>query len=445
MRTKTDKESDKMSSTISYNFKRYKKQAVTAALSRHYGKERAIRNHSNQSIDTSKTHRNIIFVEAEEGMRQKALNRIAVEKERNPKLRVRKDSNILLSASVSVGGDMAHESEEKKLEVLHEAYAYLRDRFGGENGENIVNAEIHLDETNPHLHFNFVPIFEINGLTRLNTDPVWSPANKAREHVLMREHMNGIASGRWLFEKKEDVGPSGLPLEEYKVFTAMVEQEVDKQVGEAKDELRDRTMDVVNREKAVVEREQRVSEGSRQLQMRATKLTFREKDVEKESKAANKANDEAKARMDSVNQSTRELNERIERYNQHVGRMREKERAQREKEAMLNEKEVALKERETLLESATRALSDFKRKVGEFTQNVRNALEGALNRKSEDDERKVLSINAKFEEKVIEPTRELITEDVDPATLLEGLEQPIIDANDLISDLEVYQPSALER
>ena len=104
-----------------------------------------------------------------------------------------------------------------------------------------------------------------------------------------------------------------------------------------------------------------------------------------------------------------------------------------------------LKERETLLESATRALSDFKRKVGEFTQNVRNALEGALNRKSEDDKQKILSIDAKFDEKVIEPTRELITEDVDPATLLEGLEQPIIDANDLISDLEVYQPSALER
>ena len=434
-----------MSSTISYNFKRYKKQAVTAALSRHYGKERARRNHSNKSIDKSKTHRNIIFVEAEEGMRQKALNRIAVEKERNPKLRVRKDSNILLSASVSVGGDMANESEEKKLEFLHEAYAYLRDRFGGENGENIVNAEIHLDETNPHLHFNFVPIFEINGLTRLNTDPVWSPANKAREHVLMREHMNGIASGRWLFEKKEDVGPSGLPLEEYKIFTAMVEQEVDKQVGEAKGELQDRMMSVVNREKAVVEREQRVSEGSRQLQMRATKLTFREKDVEKESEAANKANDEAKARMDYVNQSTRELNERIERYNQHVGRLRAKEREQREREDMLNEKEVVLKERETLLERATRALSNFRGLMDKYTQKVAEAFESALNRKSEADEQKVRDINRQYVEKVVEPTKELITEEIDPATLLEGLEQPTIDANDLISDLEVYQPSALER
>lgn len=435
-----------MSSTISLHFDNHTKQAVTTALTRHYGKERARRNHSNRSIDTSKTHRNIIFVEAEEGMRQKALNRIAVEKERNPKLRIRKDSKILITTSVNIGGDLARESEEKKLEFLHEAYAYLRDRFGGENGENIVNAEIHLDETNPHLHFNFVPIFEINGSTRLNSDPVMKRDNKKAEHVAIRNHMNGISDGRWLFERKKDAGPSGLSLEELKTLTAVVEQEVDKQVGEAKDELQDRMMSVVNREKAVTEREQRVSEGSRQLQMRATKLTFREKDVEKESKAANKANDEAKARMDSVNQSTRELNERIERYNQHVGRMREKERAQREKEDMLNEKEVALKERETLLESATRALSDFKRKVGEFTQNVRNAFKWAENRKSEDDKQKVLSISAKFEEKVVEPTRHIFDErEIDPTTLIDDLKQPTQDANDLISDLEVYQPSALER
>ena len=435
-----------MSSTISLHFDNYTKQAVTTALTRHYGKERAKRNHSNQSIDTSKTHRNIIFVEAEEGMRQKALNRIAVEKERNPKLRIRKDSKILITTSVNIGGDLARESEEKKLEFLLEAYAYLRDRFGGEDGENIVNAEIHLDETNPHLHFNFVPIFEINGSTRLNSDPVMKRDNKKAEHVAIRNHMNGISDGRWLFERKKEAGPSGLSLEELKTFTAVVEQEVDKQVGEATLELRDRQTELAGREKAVTEREQRVSEGSRQLQMRATKLTFREKDVEKESEAVNKANDEAKARMDSVNQATRELSERIERYNQHVGRLRAKEREQREREDMLKEKEVVLKERETLLERATRALSNFRGIMDRYTQKVAEALESALNRKSEADEQKVRDINRQYVEKVVEPTKEIITDEIDPATLLDGLEQPILDANELISDLDdLNQPSAYER
>lgn len=400
-----------MSSTISLHFDNYTKQAVTTALTRHYGKERARRNHSNQSIDTSKTHRNIIFVEAEEGMRQKALNRIAVEKERNPKLRIRKDSKILITTSVNIGGDLARESEEKKLEFLHEAYAYLRDRFGGEDGENIVNAEIHLDETNPHLHFNFVPIFEINGSTRLNSDPVMKRDNKKAEHVAIRNHMNGISDGRWFFERKKEAGPSGLSLEELKTFTAVVEQEVDKQVGEAKDELLYRTMDVVNREKSA------------------------------EVMLKDATEDKAKAR--EMQAKAVEMQEQVALQ---IQQLNEYARTVREREVRIKAREEDIEQRETLLESATRALSDFKRKVGEFTQNVRNAFRWAENRKSEDDKQKVSSINAKFEEKVIEPTRHIFEErEIDPTTLIDDLKQPIIDANDLISDLEVYQPSALER
>ena len=400
-----------MSSTISLHFDNHTKQAVTTALTRHYGKERARRNHSNRSIDTSKTHRNIIFVEAEEGMRQKALNRIAVEKERNPKLRIRKDSKILITTSVNIGGDLARESEEKKLEFLHEVYAYLRDRFGGENGENIVNAEIHLDETNPHLHFNFVPIFEISGSTRLNSDPVMKRDNKKAEHVAIRNHMNGISDGRWLFERKKEAGPSGLSLEELKTFTAVVEQEVDKQVGEAKDELLYRTMSVVNREKSA------------------------------EAMLKDATEDKAKAR--EMQAKAVEMHEQVALQ---IQQLNEYARTVREREVRITAREEEVEERETLLESATRALSDFKRKVGEFTQNVRNAFRWAENRKSEDDKQKVSSINAKFEEKVIEPTRHIFEErEIDPTTLIDDLKQPIQDANDLISDLEVYQPSALER
>lgn len=393
-----------MSSTISLHFDNYTKQAVTTALTRHYGKERARRNHSNQSIDTSKTHRNIIFVEAEEGMRQKALNRIAVEKERNPKLRIRKDSKILITTSVNIGGDLARESEEKKLEFLLEAYAYLRDRFGGEDGENIVNAEIHLDETNPHLHFNFVPIFEINGSTRLNSDPVMKRDNKKAEHVAIRNHMNSIADGRWLFERKKEAGPSGLSLEELKTFTAVVEKEVDKQVGEAKDELLYRTMSVANREKTA------------------------------EAMLKDATEDKAKAEAIQAQVALQ------------IQNLHEYARTVREREVRIKAREEDVEQRETLLEHATRVLSDFKRKVGELTRKIPIALEGALNRKSETDERRVREINRQYEEKVVEPTRHIFEErEIDPTTLIDDLKQPIQDANDLISDLEVYQPSALER
>lgn len=399
-----------MASTISLHFDKHNKQAVTAALTNHFGKERARRNHSNESIDTSKTHRNIIFVEAEEGMRRKALNRIAVEKERNPKLRVRKDSNILMTAYVGLGGEMANESEEKKLEFLHEAYAYLYNRFGGEDGENIVNAEIHLDETNPHLHFNFVPIFEINGRTRLTTDPVMKTKNLENEHVVIRDHMNSIADGRWLFERKKEAGPSGLSLKELKTFTAVVEQEVGKQVEEATLELRDRRMELAGREKLA-------------------EAMMNDATSDKADAAQKRA--EAEAMQAQVALQIQNLHEYA--------------RVVREREEELREREEEVEQRETLLERATRALSNFRGIMDRYTQKVAEAFESALKRKSEEDVQRVRDIDRQYTEKVVEPTRELITDDVDPATLLDGLEQPIIDANDLISDLDVYQPSALER
>lgn len=42
-------------------------------------------------------------------------------------------------------------------EFFERAYEYLADRYGR---ENIVSAVVHMDEGNPHMHFNFVPVTE---------------------------------------------------------------------------------------------------------------------------------------------------------------------------------------------------------------------------------------------------------------------------------------------
>lgn len=377
-------------------------------------------------VDPKRTHLNYALVGGED---YKTVARFVDKKIRDvmgPKIRPQTKSNMrpLGTWIITLPQELKGLPEEEQRRFFEVCTDFVGERYGR---ENIAYAIVHKDERTPHIHFGVVPVgvSQSTGKMVVSAKAVFTPEDLETYHndldaVIAREFgqaglmLNGRTKGNYTVDELEE---------------------------------RDRAnAELKAREKAVTEREQRVSEGSRQLQMRATELTFREKDVEKESKAANKANDEAKARMDSVNQSTRELNERIERYNQHVVRLRAKEREQREREDMLNKKEVVLKERETLLESATRALSDFKRKVGEFTQNVRNALEGALNRKSEDDEKKVRSINAKFDEKVIEPTRHIFEgREIDPTTLIDDLKQPIQDANDLVSDLEVYQPSALER
>lgn len=42
-------------------------------------------------------------------------------------------------------------------EFFEKAYEYLADRYGR---ENIISAVVHMDEGNPHMHFNFVPVTE---------------------------------------------------------------------------------------------------------------------------------------------------------------------------------------------------------------------------------------------------------------------------------------------
>ena len=41
--------------------------------------------------------------------------------------------------------------------MLKSTYELLKTQFGE---ENIVSATIHVDETNPHLHFDFVPVHD---------------------------------------------------------------------------------------------------------------------------------------------------------------------------------------------------------------------------------------------------------------------------------------------
>lgn len=415
-----------MATTISLNFEKYQKKDVTRALENHYGKKRGERNHSNKEIDVSQSWRNIIFVECEGGLRQKALARIAEEKERNPKLRVRKDSNIMITASVNIGGDLGNASEDEKLEFLNEAYTYLVDRFGGKDGENILSAEIHMDETEPHLHVSFVPIFEIDGRSRLTTDPVMKTNNLRNEHVEIRNHMNAIADGRWKCAKKEKAGPSGLSLNELKTFTAVVEEEV----------------------------KEKTAERSRQLQRREMNVTVREKVAEDSTKKADKANEEAKARVESVNQRTRELNEHVARVNAFASELKEKEKKQDErekeqdeKERQLQEKEIDLERRETLLERAQSVLNDLMQSTRVFTQKFLNTFKGALKRKSQHEMQKVMDVGSQFAEKVVNPTERVIEQTpINPETIIDDLKQPTIDANELISGLgDENQPSALQR
>lgn len=71
------------------------------------------------------------------------------------KCQQRSDVNALCDWVVTMPKDLPPEYEERFFKA---AYNYLANRFGVENGKNIVSAFVHKDEVTPHMHFAFVPV-----------------------------------------------------------------------------------------------------------------------------------------------------------------------------------------------------------------------------------------------------------------------------------------------
>ena len=79
------------------------------------------------------------------------------------KRKPRFDAVKMCEITVQIGGDLAeHGTEEEQVEALKEAFEELKEQYGE---KNIVSAVIHVDETTPHLHFDFVPITKSGGLS----------------------------------------------------------------------------------------------------------------------------------------------------------------------------------------------------------------------------------------------------------------------------------------
>lgn len=143
-----------MASTISLNFRKHKHG--TMGLKRHNERIPGQR-HSNKKIKPERTKDNIFLKGDRELSYNERINKI-IKKNVKSNKRVRHDAIRLVTAVVQFGGVEARKSsEEDKVKMLKSTYELLKTQFGE---ENIVSATIHVDETNPHLHFDFVPVHD---------------------------------------------------------------------------------------------------------------------------------------------------------------------------------------------------------------------------------------------------------------------------------------------
>lgn len=119
------------------------------------------KSHSNPDIDFTKSEENYSLKERP----NKTYNQVIKERIDSLELKkaVRKDAVVMCSFVVTSDKDFFNNNTpETEKEYFKQAYEFIKNRYGE---QNIISAEVHKDETTPHLHINFIPITEDNKLS----------------------------------------------------------------------------------------------------------------------------------------------------------------------------------------------------------------------------------------------------------------------------------------
>ena len=168
-----------------------------------------------------------------------------------------------------------------------------------------------------------------------------------------------------------------------------------------------------------------------------------------EMKERDRINAELKAREDAVAEREQSVAEALDRAADAWRDAKMHEAMVNERELEVTNREIQVQARERDVEARENALKrvwvNVRAAMGGYIKKFRETLEWGFKNKIEVVD-KVLDNGRKYNETVVAPVREEFTkEQMDEIQAIVTMDQATIDANDLISDLEVYQPSALER
>lgn len=337
-----------MASTISLNFRKHKHG--TMGLKRHNERIPGQR-HSNKKIKPERTKDNIFLKGDRELSYNERINKI-IKKNVKSNKRVRHDAIRLVTAVVQFGGVEARKSsEEDKVKMLKSTYELLKTQFGE---ENIVSATIHVDETNPHLHFDFVPVHD-GCLSAKKTLGERKGMFSIQDKFL--EDMQNLYPDMD-FQRKDDQTLNGLEQSVFEKLTKKADEYLHSKLDEIsnihsqleirRSQLDERLSGVITREKELDVREGSLNASEGKLKNAVDNFETYQKNKVKELKdketQLNQRSTNLDIRQNEQDKTKDILNQRERELNQYLERVKNKEEEQEQKE-----KEIAYKQ--TLLKS----------------------------------------------------------------------------------------------
>lgn len=339
-----------MASTISLNFRKHKHG--TMGLKRHNERIPGQR-HSNKKIKPERTKDNIFLKGDRELSYNERINKI-IKKNVKSNKRVRHDAIRLVTAVVQFGGVEARKSsEEDKVKMLKSTYELLKTQFGE---ENIVSATIHVDETNPHLHFDFVPVHD-GCLSAKKTLGERKGMFSIQDKFL--EDMQNLYPDMD-FQRKDDQTLNGLEQSVFEKLTKKADEYLHSKLDEIsnihskleirRSQLDERLSGVITREKELDVRERSLNASEGKLKNAVDNFETYQKNKVKELKdketQLNQRSTNLDIRQNEQDKTKDILNQRERELNQYLERVKNKEKEQEEKDKEIEFKKTVLKSKQ---------------------------------------------------------------------------------------------------
>ncbi|WP_257208249.1 MobV family relaxase [Bacillus thuringiensis] len=113
--------------------------------------DRKTENHSNLDIDNERSDLNYDLCEKEGDTLSRMNQRLS-----EVHAFKRNDLKVCADWVVTLPESLKEISEKEQREFFEKTYEFLANRYGGE--KNVLSANVHMDETTPHMHFAFMPV-----------------------------------------------------------------------------------------------------------------------------------------------------------------------------------------------------------------------------------------------------------------------------------------------
>ncbi|MCX0368599.1 MobV family relaxase [Clostridium perfringens] len=139
-------------SYLVFHLSKYKSSNIVG-LQRHNQREN--RNYSNQDIDTTMSNFNYDLINSQNISFTKKVKSI-IDTKRTTKKAIRRDAVTYCECIISSDNAFFRKLDIKEQQRFFEvSLKFLENRIGK---DNIISANVHLDETTPHMHLGFVPM-----------------------------------------------------------------------------------------------------------------------------------------------------------------------------------------------------------------------------------------------------------------------------------------------